>query len=436
VPDHIAVRDVLIAGGGLAGLSLAVALKRELEDGVAVSVCDPAFGRRQPGTRASAIAAGPRRMFQRLGVWQQIAEKAQPMLDMVITDSRVGDPVRPVFLTFGGELEPGEPFAHMVFNDDLLLALEQAAERCGVEIVTDGVERFEAGRDDISVRLANDGEIIAKLLVAADGGRSRLRAAAGIDMVGWDYRQSGIVATIGHERDHEGRAEEHFLPAGPFATLPLPGLRSSIVWTETRGEASRLLALAPEAFLAEVEQRFGHRLGVLSLLDQPQAFPLGLHVARSFVAERLALLGDAAHVVHPIAGQGLNLGLRDVAVLCQCIADEMRLGLDPGTAATLALYQQVRRFDTATMAVTTDALNRLFSNDAMPLRLMRDFGLGLVDRMAPLKGYLVREAAGIVGDTPPLMRPLHAPPRRRPLAPQARPTTVASPTGRRPHHST
>lgn len=419
MPDQRAVCDVLIAGGGLAGLSLAVALKHELEDGVIVTVCDPAFGRRRPGTRASAIAAGPRRMFERLGVWPEIAAKTQPMLDMVITDSRVEDPVRPAFLTFGGELEPGEPFAHMVFNDDLLLALEHAAERSGVEVVASGVERYEAGRDDVSARLADGGEIIARLLVAADGGRSRLRAAAGINMVGWDYRQSGVVATIGHERDHEGRAEEHFLAAGPFATLPLPGRRSSIVWTETRSEATRLVGLEPEAFLAEVEQRFGHRLGALSLLDQPQAFPLGLHVARSFIAERLALLGDAAHVIHPIAGQGLNLGLRDVAVLAECIADEMRLGLDPGTAATLALYQQVRRFDTTAMAVTTDVLNRLFSNDAMPLRLMRDFGLGLVDRMAPLKDYMVREAAGIVGDTPPLMRPFRARARRHPLSPRA-----------------
>ncbi|MBV9635369.1 MAG: ubiquinone biosynthesis hydroxylase [Methylobacteriaceae bacterium] len=397
------VSDVIIAGGGLAGLSLAVALKHEV-DFISVAVCDPGFGHRQPGTRASAIAAGPRRMFERLGVWSEVEPKAQAILDMVITDSRVADPVRPALLGFAGDLEPGEPFAHMVFNDDLTLALETAARRSGVEIIAAAAATYVPSADAVWIELSNEERRDARLLVAADGARSRLREQARIGMVGWDYSQSGIVATLAHERDHEGRAEEHFLPAGPFATLPLPGRRSSIVWTERHEEAARLVALDRDSFMAELELRFGHKLGALTLIDQPRAFRLGLHVARSFVTDRLALLGDAAHIIHPIAGQGLNLGLRDAAALAECIADHMHLGLDPGAPEPLAAYQRARRFDTVAMAASTDALNRLFSNDVLPVRLVRDFGLGLVDRLPGAKRFFMREAAGIVGATPRLMR--------------------------------
>jgi 2-octaprenyl-6-methoxyphenol hydroxylase len=402
--SRIPLLDVLIAGGGLAGLSVAVALKRALGEGVRLLVCDPALARRQPGTRASAIAAGPRRMFEALGVWQKIAERTQPILDMSITDSRVSDPVRPVFLAFGGDLEPGEPFAHMAFNDDLLFALEGAAKSLEVEIVASGVASHTPRRGHVEVLLGNGTECRTRLLVAADGARSNLREAAGIRMIGWGYGQSGIVATIAHERDHGGLAEEHFLPAGPFAILPLPGRRSSIVWTEREDKASHLLALPSEAFMAELEPRFGYKRGALRLLDQPRAHSLGLRIARRFVGERLALVGDAAHLIHPIAGQGLNMGLRDAAVLAECVVDRMRLGLDPGDQEPLAAYERARRFDTVAMAASTDALNRLFSNDLLPVRLIRDLGLGLVDRLPSLKQAFVREAAGIAGAAPSLMR--------------------------------
>jgi 2-octaprenyl-6-methoxyphenol hydroxylase len=241
-------------------------------------------------------------------------------------------------------------------------------------------------------------------LVGADGARSVVRDKAGIAFHGWDYGQSAIVTTVGHERDHEGRAEEHFLPAGPFAILPLTGRRSSIVWTEATKEAERLVALPDAEFHAELEKRFGLKLGDIEVIGPRRAFPLGLHTARSFIADRVALVGDAAHVIHPIAGQGLNMGLRDAAALAEVIADAARLGLDPGNADVLERYQRWRRFDTMAMGIATDSLNRLFSNESDMLRALRDLGLGLVERMPPLKRFFIREAAGFTGDIPKLLR--------------------------------
>jgi len=240
--------------------------------------------------------------------------------------------------------------------------------------------------------------------VAADGGRSALRARAGIATHGWEYDQSGIVVTVAHEHDHGGRAEEHFLPAGPFAILPLTGRRASLVWSETRADAARIVDLPEAEFHSELEQRFGLHLGELKALDQPRAFPLGYSVARSFIADRLALIGDAAHVIHPIAGQGLNLGLKDVAALAEVVVDAVRLGLDPGRSDVLERYQRWRRFDTVAMGVATNGLNMLFSNRSSLLRAVRDIGLGLVDRMPPLKNALIRQAAGLGGEVPRLLR--------------------------------
>jgi 2-octaprenyl-6-methoxyphenol hydroxylase len=243
-----------------------------------------------------------------------------------------------------------------------------------------------------------------RLLVAADGARSQIRQGAGIATHGWTYDQSAIVTTVGHERDHGGRAEEHFLPAGPFAILPLKGNRSSIVWTEAKGEAERIVALPDDAFHAALEQRFKLHLGEINAVGARRVHPLGFFVARSFIAERIALVGDAAHVIHPIAGQGLNMGLKDVAALAEVIVDAARLGLDPGSATVLERYQRWRRFDTVTMGIATDGLNRLFSNRSDILRLVRDVGLGLVDRVPNLKRLFIREAAGLVGEVPKLLR--------------------------------
>lgn len=415
VPQHEAKAAppawrILIAGGGIAGLSLALALKQALGEALDVIVCDPALDR-DPASdrRAYAVAAGARRMLQALGVWGAIAARSQPILDMVITDSRLGDPVRPIFLTFGGEIEQGEPFAHMVESGALVAALTAECRNQGVMLRPIGARALRIADGAVAVELADGDVIDAALLIAADGGRSRLREEAGIPWVGWSYPQSGIVATVAHERDHEGRAVEHFLPSGPFAILPLPpggplGHRSSIVWTEANESMPHLLALDPDDAAAEVERRFGLQLGRIALETRLQAFPLSFGIARRFAAERLALLGDAAHVIHPIAGQGLNLGLKDVAALAEAIVDAARLGLDPGGADVLATYERARRFETVSMGAVTDGLNRLFSNDLLPVRLIRDLGLGLVDRMPALKRFFVREAAGLAGATPRLLR--------------------------------
>jgi len=401
--------DVLIGGAGFAGLALAIALRQSLGETFAVAVVDPTLGRTKSDARASAIAAAARRMFETIGVWDSVVAEAQPILDMVITDSRLDDAIRPAFLSFGGQIEPGEPFAHMIENGPLVEALAAKARDEGVTLVTSAVVGFDAfpprlGEHAMQVRLADGSVISTKLLIAADGARSRIREQAGIATFGWPYEQSAIVTTVAHERDHAGRAEEHFLPAGPFAILPLTGRRSSLVWTETNKECERIMALPDAEFHDELERRFGLHLGDIEVAGPRRAFPLGLMVARSFVSERLALVGDAAHVIHPIAGQGLNLGLRDVAALAETIVDAARLGLDIGSGTVLERYQRWRRFDTNLMGVTTDALNRLFSNRSDVLRLMRDVGLGVVDRLPALKQIFIREAAGLTGDLPKLLR--------------------------------
>ena len=401
--------DCVVAGGGHVGASLALALKQG-DPRIRVAVIEPTPPGAGPDGRASAIAAAARRMLDRLGVWDEIAPSAQPIADMIVTDSRLDAAVRPVFLTFGGDLATGEPFAHMVPNAAMVGALLGAARAAGVEILApERVVDFDTGAAAATIRLASGRAVSAGLLVAADGVRSRLRDLAGIGVVKWDYGQSGIVVTVGHERPHEGRAEEHFLPAGPFAILPLADddegrHRSSLVWTERTAAADRLVTGDDFTFAVELERRFGHHLGALSVLSRPKAFPLGLTLARDFVRPRFALVGDAAHGIHPIAGQGLNIGFRDVAALAEVIVEARRVGLDPGAIDVLERYQRWRRFDAVEMGVVTDVLNRLFSNDIGPLRFARDLGLGLVDRLATLKSRFIREAAGVDGTTPRLLR--------------------------------
>jgi 2-octaprenyl-6-methoxyphenol hydroxylase len=397
--------DMLIGGAGFAGLALAIALREALGEDFAVTVADPALAHetsRDP--RASAIAAAARRLFEAIGVWQVVEADAQPMLDMLVTDSKLEHAVRPSFLTFEGEVQPGEAFAHMIENRLLVDALVAKAKELGIDLRAAAVSSFEQQPNAISVHLANGETLQAKLLVGADGARSNIREQADIASYGWDYGQSAIVTTVGHERPHNGRAEEHFLPAGPFAILPLTGNRSSIVWTERTSDAERFVALPDYDFHEELEKRFGLHLGNIEVIGPRRAFPLGLYTARSFIAERLALIGDAAHIIHPIAGQGLNMGLRDVAALAEAVADAARLGLDIGSAGVLERYQRWRRFDTAMMGVATDGLNRLFSNHSDTLRLVRDIGLGVVERMPPLKRMFIREAAGFTGELPKLLR--------------------------------
>lgn len=396
--------DVLISGGGVVGLSLALALRKaDSELGVAVVERSRSAGR--DDGRASAIAAAARHIFSALGVWDEIISVAQPIHEMIVTDSRADDVSRPIFLTFDGTLADGEPFAHMVPNAALQSVLVDAALAAGVEFIRPAsVTRFSVNVGKVEVEVDSGRQRLASLLVAADGSRSSLREQAGIKTLRWDYPQSGIVATISHQRPHNGRAEEHFLPSGPFAVLPLRGNRSSLVWTESRSKAEDLSGSDNPSLSREIEQRIGYHLGSIEIEGPVQTFPLGLRVAREFVRPRFCLVGDAAHFIHPLAGQGLNLGLRDVAALAETIIETRRLGLDIGAADQLERYQRWRRFDTAEMSLLTDGLNRLFSNDNPVIRLARDIGLGLVDRMPSLKSLMINQAAGQGNEIPRLLK--------------------------------
>lgn len=398
------MRDVLVVGGGIAGLSFALALRRSFGPDFAVSVIDGEFGARLPSARASALTAGSRRVLEALDIWPRIESHAQPILKMTITDSRRNDAVRPEFLHFDMPAEPGAAYAHMIHNSDLTSALEQEIVAYGVDVIRGHAARIVVSDRKASVRLVDGRQIEASLLVGADGAFSRVRNALNIQTIGRDYGRSAIVATMAHDVDHEGCATQHFLPAGPFAMLPLQGRRSSIVWTERTDDAAAALRLDDSDFIEQVERRFGFSLGPLSLVDRPAAYPLRLQVSRRFIGTRTALIGDAARVIHPLAGQGLNLAFRDLAALIDCVAQPVRLGLDPGGPSCLEGYQRARLFDSVAMAAATDGLHRLFANDLGPLRLLRDMGLGLVDRAPRLKRALIREAAGLQGQIPTLMR--------------------------------
>lgn len=403
LPEHV---DVLVAGGGYVGLSCAVAIK-DAAPHLSVLTIDPVpEAVIEKDERASAIAADASRMLNQLGLWEGLVKNAQPINEMIVTDSKVSDITRPVFLTFANDNQDEDgTFAHMVENKELVKALRAKADEDGIiRIAEDGVADFEDLSGTMEITTSSGAKINTRLLVACDGVRSRLRDLAGIKTVHWPYDQKGIVCTVEHERPHEGRAEEHFLPAGPFAILPLKGNRSSLVWTESSRDADALLAQDEMVFEMELEQRFGHKLGAISVASKVQAFPLGLRLAREFVKPRFALAGDAAHGIHPIAGQGLNLGFKDAAALAETIVEADRLGQDIGSIDVLERYQMWRRFDTVQMGVVTDVLNRLFSNDNELLRGVRTFGLGLVDRMPSMKKYFINQAAGQDNSSPKLLR--------------------------------
>jgi len=394
--------DVVIAGGGYVGLAVAVAIKQAAPH-MQVEIVEAApQDVWKKDMRASAIISAATRMLDVFGIWHEIEPEAEPIRKMIVTDSKTTDPVRPVFLTFDGEVEDGRPFAHMIPNVAIVGALRGLCDRLGITIrhgLT--VSGFVTGAQSTSISLSDGNVLEARLLIACDGVRSSLRDMAGIKTVRWDYDQSGIVTTVEHERPHNGVAEEHFLPSGPFAVLPLKGNHSSLVWTERRADADKLVASDDFLFDEELERRFGHKLGSVRAVGPRRAFPLGLTLARAFVAPRFALAGDAAHGIHPISGQGLNLGYKDVAALAETIVEADRLGLDIGSLNVLERYQAWRRFDTLRMGITTDVLNRLFSNDSTPIRVVRDLGLGLVDRLPALKSYFIDQAAGLAGESSP-----------------------------------
>ncbi|HEX2840631.1 FAD-dependent monooxygenase [Hyphomicrobium sp.] len=405
--------DIVISGGSFAGLAFARALTWALGDGIRIAIVDrsPRKETTAPDARAFALSAGARRMLDTLGIWQAISNAAQPVTEIEITDSSLDAGIRPVLLKYDNRLgdegaTDAEPASSIVPAPELEQALYRSvADAPGVTFLTPAeIIRFVDTGPGVSITLRDGSELTASLLVGAEGRRSPSRDEAGIKTIGWRYDQTAIVTTIAHERPHNARAIQHFLPGGPFAILPLPGNRSCLTWTEDAGEATRILALDDATFLAEVETRVAGRLGALEVVGPRQSWPLEMHLARAYIAPRFAILGDAAHGVHPIAGQGVNLAFRDVAALSEIVVDTMRVGLDPGNLESLGRYERWRRFDSALSAAAFDGLNRLFSNDQMLVRAARDFGLGLVDRLPGLKRRFVSEAAGLTGDLPRLFK--------------------------------
>ncbi len=399
--------ELLIAGAGLTGMLLGVACAGAGIEVVIVDRQDPA-AMLDAGFdgRTSAIAYGSKLVFDGIGLWPSIAPEAEP-----IREIRVADDDSPLFLHYDqGYLPAGRvgapPLGYIVENRVLRRALHQHARGLSnlLLLAPRGIARAE-NRDTGALAVLDDGNRLGgRLIAACDGRESPLRQAAGIGAIEWRYRQTGIVTTVAHQRPHAGIAVEHFLPAGPFAILPMTGNRSSIVWTEHADLAPRLLALPDTAFAGEVRARFGDFLGPIEPLGPRWSYPLGLMQAECYAARRLALVGEAAHVIHPIAGQGLNIGIRDVAVLAELIVEQRRRGLDIGDPAVLLRYQRWRRADALLLAAVTDGLNRLFSNTIPPIRLARDIGLAAVNRVLPLKRLLMQHAMGLLGDRPRLAR--------------------------------
>ncbi|MCU0838330.1 MAG: UbiH/UbiF/VisC/COQ6 family ubiquinone biosynthesis hydroxylase [Rhodospirillales bacterium] len=403
VPQQdILAADVVIVGGGFVGGALACALGDQGLRAVVIEAAEPSALTEQGfDGRASAISLTSRRLLERLGIWDEVADAACPMLDI-----RVADADSRLFLHYDHREVGDEPFGHMLENRLLRRATQQRLLRhpTAMLIAPASLVALTRGSDGVEARLAGGGRVRAPLAVAADGRDSPTREQAGIRTTGWNYGQTAIVCTVAHAEPHRFVAVEHFLPAGPFAILPLNGNRSSIVWTERTRLAPTIMALDEAAFTRELARRFGDFLGALRVVGPRWSYPLSLQYAARATAPRLALVGDALHAMHPIAGQGLNMGYRDVAALTDVLATAAADGRDLGSEAVLARYARWRRFDNLQMLLATDGLNRLFSNDIPPIRMARDVGLAIVNRLPPVKRVLMRHAMGMIGDLPPLMR--------------------------------
>ncbi len=412
--------DAAIVGGGLAGALCALALARA---GLTVALIDAQSPERLRDAafdgRTTALAYASVRVFQRLGAWESAAPDAEPIRDILVTDGRRRSAlskgaVSPFHLHFdSAELGANEPLGFIVENRILRAALFDAVAR-ETRIALIAPAAAAGARDEgacARVTLADGRLIRTRIVVAADGKSSPLRRAAGIGAREWSYAQTGIVATVAHARDHQGVAQEFFLASGPFAILPMTQIkdgpwRSSLVWTERADAAPAYMALSPEAFDAEINARFGDYLGPVRALPPRWSYPLSFHFSRRFFAPRLALIGDAARAIHPIAGQGFNLGVKDVAALADTVANAAALGLDIGSAGVLEDYEKWRRFDSAALAFGTDALNRLFSNDLDPLRAARSAGMAAAGAARPMRRFFMRQAGADLGALPELMRPM------------------------------
>ena len=385
--------EIAIVGAGMVGLALAAALGRR---GLSVALIDAqsfdALRQRARDGRTSAIAAGSRAVLMRAGAWDALAAKAEPILQIRVSDSDA-----PLFLHYDHALLDEGPLGWIAENADIRDALIAVVRACDGIIALDGrsVDSLACEANGIEAVLSDGTCVRAPLAVAADGQNSPLRRAAGIECFAWRYDQASIACTVAHEHPHRGIAHEKFLPAGPFAILPMTGNRSSIVWTERAALVPEIVKLPRADFTAALARRFGDFLGRLEVEGEIFTYPLALSHARRYTARRLALIGDAAHTIHPIAGQGFNLGLRDVAALEVALDEAFALGLDLGGRNVLDAYEQARRFDNSLMIALTDGLNRLFSNTIAPVKLARDLGLATVNRAPPLKRLFMRHAMGL-----------------------------------------
>ncbi|WP_073034515.1 UbiH/UbiF/VisC/COQ6 family ubiquinone biosynthesis hydroxylase [Roseovarius pacificus] len=398
--------DIVIVGGGLNGPALALALA---QSGFTVTVIDALSETVRKNAafdgRAYALALSSMRLLRAIGIWDRVSDHTQPMLEIKVSDGRAGEGPSPFFMHFDhAEIEEG-PMGYMLEDRYLRRAfLEAMKAEPRITQRRDTVTAQQVDAQGATVTLASGKTLSARLLVGSDGRASGTAQRAGIRRTGWGYGQTALVAAIEHELPHHGTAHQFFMPPGPLAILPLPGNVSSIVWSETDETAARFSALSDEDFMQVLRPRFGDFLGQIRLKGKRFSYPLTLTLANSFVAERLALIGDAAHGMHPIAGQGLNAGLRDVAALAQVLDEARHRGEDIAAPDVLARYQQWRRFDSATLAMVTDMTNKLFSNDNPLLRLGRDLGMGALNAIPKLRRGFIREAAGLTGDLPDLMK--------------------------------
>lgn len=404
--------DVAISGASFAGLALARGLTQALGPGVRIAMIDRAASFNGPGGndgRAFAIWAGSKAVLDTLGVWADVAPAAEAMTAIEVSDSALDDGVRQTRLTYDAQTADGAPVAYMVPAGVLHQALYAsiANEPNITWVAPVEATGVELGDFDARVALSDGHALTASLCVAAEGRTSRLRDAAGIKTIGWGYAQRGIVATVAFERPHGGVAIQHFLPGGPFAILPLRDNRACITWSASDDEAARVLGLDEHGFLDELDRRIGGRFGPMTLVGARQSWPLDVKIARALTAKRFVLIGDAAHGVHPIAGQGVNLAFRDVAALVEVLTDAARIGLDIGAGPALERYARWRRFDSTSSAAAYDGLNRLFGVDSALLRAVRGAGLSLVDQVPQLKQLIMTEAAGLSGDLPKLVRGVH-----------------------------
>jgi len=399
--------DVVIVGGGMAGMSLGAALAGSGLSVAVVERLDPTVLKEAAfDGRTTSIAHGSAQVLRGIGLWPLIEAGAEPILDIRVADGHPARGISPLFLHYDHTEVGIDPFGYIVENRDLRDGLFRlAADLPTLEIIAPAsVDETVRRADGATVSLSDGRRLECALVVGADGRNSPLRNAAGIQAIAFRYDQTAIVCTVKHERAHAGVAVELFLPGGPFAMLPMTGDRTNIVWTERSVLALEYMALDEAAFLQEVRRRFGDWLGDLELAGPRFSYPLGLMHASRYTDRRLALISEAAHAIHPIAGQGLNLGIRDVAALAEAIVDAVRLGLEPGDSTVLARYEAWRRIDNTTLVAVTDLLNRLFSNDVPPIRAARDLGLAAVGKVPPLKRLFMRHAMGVVGDLPRLVR--------------------------------